>query len=317
DRALEYPARDLSFTFQGGEPLLAGLAFFQDFVETARARNGGRARLSFGVQTNGTLVDGDWAAFFAEHRFLVGLSIDGPERIHDRNRRGPGEGSFGRAMRAAEHLARAGAPINALTVVTARSSPDAGRIYRFLTKAGIGHQQYIPCLDPPGAPAGYAPSAAQYGAFLIELFDRWYDDTAAGRPISIRYFDNLIARFAGAPPEMCGMFGRCALQHVVEADGSVYPCDFYCLDEWKLGELSTHSFLDIESGEPARRFVEQSLIPDPACAACEWRALCLGGCRRDRDQGGFIGRNRLCEGYRAFFAHAAPRLSMLARRRRG
>ena len=134
----------------------------------------------------------------------------------------------------------------------------------------------------------------------------------AGHKKYPRFFDNLLLMLDRQPPEACGMLGVCGMQYVVEADGSVYPCDFYMLDDYRLGNLNTDSFQDLDQRREAIGFVEASRAPDPECRACRWLPLCRGGCRRDRDyyQDG-IGKNYYCEAYRQFFEYAYPRLEAL------
>ena len=149
---------------------------------------------------------------------------------------------------------------------------------------------------------------------MCRLFDLWYQDAVEQRAPSIRQFENYIEMLLGFLPEACGMTGVCGMQHVVEADGSVYPCDFYVLDGYRLGNLCTDSLEEINRRREALGFVQQSRAVDMACRSCPHFPLCRGGCRRYRpvEADGSLGRNTLCPGYREFFAYAAPRLKELA-----
>lgn len=317
-RALASATQSCTFSFQGGEPTLAGLVFFRRAVELARQYNKNRVQVCFSLQTNGMDLTPAWADFLAENRFLVGLSLDGVKETHDANRVTPqGEGTFQRVLRAAQLLESHGAAFNILTVVNRQTAPQVERIYRFYQRSRLGYLQFIPCLDPLGEAPGeqeYSLSPQEYGRFLCRLFDLWYQDAVGQRAPSIRQFENYIEMLLGFPPEACGMAGVCGMQHVVEADGSVYPCDFYALDGYRLGNLCTDSLEEINRRREALGFVQQSRAVHRACRDCLHFPLCRGGCRRYRpvEADGSLGRNTLCPGYREFFAYAAPRLKELA-----
>ena len=222
-------------------------------------------------------------------------------------------------LRAARLLEEAGADYNILTVVTEQLARHIRQVYAFYKKQGWRYQQYIPCLDPLEAPRGslpYSLTPARYGAFLEELFDLWCADLLAGDPVSIRYFDNLADLCRGYPPESCGLSGVCACQHVVEADGSVYPCDFYVLDAYRLGNILTEDFQELDQSPRLRTFVEDSLRRPEECESCSWLPFCGGGCRRERDP--VLGRAEspsvYCSAYRRFLPYALPRLRRLTQR---
>ena len=317
-RALASATQSCTFSFQGGEPTLAGLDFFRRAVELARQYNKNRVQVCFSLQTNGMDLTPAWADFLAENHFLVGLSLDGVKETHDANRVTPqGEGTFQRVLRAVQLLESHGAAFNILTVVNRQTAPQVERIYRFYQRSRLGYLQFIPCLDPLGEAPGeqdYSLSPQEYGRFLCRLFDLWYQDAVGQRAPSIRQFENYIEMLLGFPPEACGMAGVCGMQHVVEADGSVYPCDFYVLDGYRLGNLCTDSLEEINRRREALGFVQQSRAVHRACRDCPHFPLCRGGCRRYRavEADGSLGRNTLCPGYREFFAYAAPRLKELA-----
>ena len=317
-KALAFADGDCTFAFQGGEPTVAGLPFFERVVALQRQYNTKKVRVHNAIQTNGIAIDAAWAQFLAKNRFLTGVSLDGPRDIHDANRVDAREmGSFDRVMAAIGHLKAAGADFNILSVVTGWSARHAAKIHRFFRQEGFAYLQFIPCLDPFGEPPFSRPHSltpARYAVFLTTMFDLWKEDALRKTPVSIRWFDNLAGMLLGAPPEACGMSGRCSCQFVVESDGSVYPCDFYVLDEWKIGSILTDGFIEMRESEPARRFIEQSLPEDATCTQCEWRSLCRGGCRRYREPfvDGQPGLNLHCAAYRAFFAHALPGLRQVA-----
>lgn len=311
-RGIDYADHLASFTFQGGEPTVAGLSFFQRVVEEQerQLRESGKKnlRIQNAIQTNGYVMDEAWAGFFHQHDFLVGLSMDGPANVHDKNRvDSRGQGTFQTVMRAVELLEKYHVRYNILSVVTGQNALSAKRIYRFFAKQKFRYLQFIPCLEPVEKERGdesYHLSVQQYGDFLINIFDEWFADFKRGEYISIRQIDNWIFMLLGEPPEACNMNGRCSVQFVVEGDGSVYPCDFYVFDKWKLGNVKEHSFQEMEHSKKALQFVEKSLPVPQECQACRYRPLCRNGCRRDRvwtkDMG--AGKNYYCEAVYRFFS---------------
>ena len=315
EAGMEYAEHLCSFAFQGGEPTLRGLDFYRQVVELQKkhARPGGEIHNA--IQTNGLLVDEEWAKFFAGNHFLVGLSLDGPAELHNLNRLDPaGEGTFNRVLRAARLMEKHGVDFNILCVVTGRNARAVEKIYRFYRKQGFRWLQFIPCIEPMEQQRGeakYHLSAEGYGAFLIRLFDLWYEDLQRGEYISIRHLDNWLSILLGDRPEACNMAGLCSVQVVIEGDGGVYPCDFYVLDEWRMGTVGETPFAEMQQGEVARRFVEASLrVPEP-CRTCRWAGLCRNGCRRDRAvlPDGAIDINCYCEAFRMFFAQRERQLT--------
>lgn len=318
-KALSYAGGQCTFGFQGGEPTLRGLEFFRLAVEYQQRYNVNNVRIYNALQTNGLTLDSQWALFFKENGFLIGLSLDGGKALHDSLRRdSSGRGTFSRTIRAARLLESHGVDFNLLTVVTRQVAENITQVYRFFRREGLLYQQYIPCLDPLGEPRGssdYSLTPEAFGEFLKTLFDLWYQDVRAGRFIYIRYFENLLGMLAGRPPEHCGLSGRCSLQHVIEADGSIYPCDFYCLDEWKLGNILQEGFGSLDKSETAQRFLMESMAAPEGCDGCEYRFICRGGCRRDREPlspgSDSSQRNYFCPAYKEFFPYALPRLREL------
>lgn len=315
--AFDYASGPVTLSFQGGEPTLAGLDYFQRVVSLTDRYNTQKLPVSFALQTNGIVLDGQWAAFLSRHHFLVGLSLDGLPELHDRNRVFPdGSGSFDMVLEKVELLRQHKVEFNILTVVTRQTAGSIGHIYRYFQAKDLPYQQYIPCLDPLKEARGshdYSLTPKRYEHFLKTLFDNWYRDISNGVFVYNRYFENLVGMLLGRPPESCGMLGHCSQQNVVEADGSVYPCDFYVLDQYRLGNLCTDSFEDIQRSRQELGFIQASQQVDEKCRRCPWYSLCRGGCRRDREQpDGTLGLNYFCSAYQGFFSYAAPRLKQIA-----
>lgn len=301
----EYAEKICSFTFQGGEPTLAGLDFFRQFVACAEKYKSKNLEIRFALQTNGLTIDAEWAKFFAQNHFLIGISLDGPADLHNANRQDRAEkGTWGRVMNSIKLFRKYRVDFNVLCVVTGRNARCAEKIYRFYRKNDFRWIQFIPCLSPihdKGKKIPYQLSPREYGKFLIRLFDLWFDDLKNGNYISIRHFDNWMFLLLGESPEACNMTGRCSIQFVVEGDGSVYPCDFYVLDEWKMGNIKDCKFEEMKNGEIARRFVAESMKLPEDCKTCRWLALCRNGCKRERNIESNKMKTLYCESHKMFF----------------
>lgn len=314
EKAFSLNSPSYTFGFQGGEPTVAGLGFFKMFVRLVGEANQKGVPVTYTLQTNGTLIDAEWARFLKRENFLVGVSIDGPRVLHDTFRVGhDGSPSYRRVMAGVQKLRAEGVPINALCVVDALTANNVELVYNHLRDQGFDWVQFIPCLDPlEEAPGGHSwsLSPAAYGIFLRKAFDLWYEERNRGYPAHVRWFDNLIGMAMGYPPDSCSMAGRCEGYFTVEADGSVYPCDFYVLDQWRLGNVHTTDLMAMAQGKTARLFTTSSEYIDPACRTCFAYPLCRGGCRRDREP--FVeGKpvlNRYCQSYEEFFAYVGDRI---------
>lgn len=311
------PQGEITFSFQGGEPTLAGLDFFRHFMGQVEALCPRGGRVHYALQTNGLLLDADWADFLARHQVLVGISLDGTKDIHDGARLdASGKGTWNRVTAALHLLQQRGVQVNLLCVVGRAAARSPQKIYRNLKKLGIRHLQFIACLDPMqdergGQPWSLTPQA--YGRFLCELFDVYYQDWKDGDYTSIRLFDDYVHLAMGLPSGTCATSGSCGAYYVIEGDGSVYPCDFYALDEWKMGVIGQTPLAELAGCERARTFLQQGELKPDDCASCPWYQLCFGGCKRDWVRNGTRLENYLCPAFRTFFAYAAPRLSEMAR----
>jgi uncharacterized protein len=308
----------LSFAFQGGEPTLAGLDFFRSAVETVNGMNSRKLRICWSIQSNGMLIDSEWCRFFSENGFLVGISLDGPKDINDRNRYGTDErSSFSRVLQTLQMLKKYNVDTNILTVVTRDTPKNFLKIHDFFMKNGFDYQQYIPCLDPFGEKRGstdWSLDPRSMEEYLKKSFDIWYRDAVSGKMWYHRYFNNLLQILHGEMPEACGMAGRCSCQYVIEADGSVFPCDFYMIDEYKLGNLAEDDMDTIDRKRTEINFISDSLKITEKCKICRWYNLCMGGCRRDRDMfDGTLGQNYYCDAYSHFFEYSIERLSEIAK----
>lgn len=256
--------------------------------------------VQFCVQTNGTLLDDEWCDLFLEYGCLVGVSLDG-DREGNRYRVYPdGRSSFDDVFRGVQLLIRRRVPFNILSVLTAYGATHVRSSYRFFKQQGLRHLQYIPCLRPfaMDAPEDLFMTDDDYAAFLQQGFKLYANDALRGNPVSVRMFDNYLLLARGQNAEQCGMNGTCATQFVVEADGSTYPCDFYCTDDWYLGNICAGDFDGFFHSEKMVEFLKNSFQLPPACKTCRWFTLCRGGgCKRNR-----VGTD-YCRAYQTFFAN--------------
>ena len=316
-KALNEAEHYAAFAFQGGEPTMAGIDFFKTFVAFVHRYNVNGIKVSYALQTNGLLIDTQWAEFFKENKFLIGLSMDGTKDNHDYCRiDAAGKGTHNRAMAAMRVFTKYGVDVNILSVITRQFARHPDAAYNFYKKNGCRYLQFIPCLDDLNVLRGshdYSLDANDYGDFLCRMFDLWHTDFIKNDYVSIRIFDNYIHMLMGQPPESCAMAGACAAYALIEADGSVYPCDFYASDDYFLGNINECGFTELLHCESAKVFAESSRHVDAACLQCEFYFLCRGGCRRDRESAdGQLLLNHYCESYKQFFAHAMPRMHAIA-----
>ena len=308
------PGGFVQFTFQGGEPTLAGLDFFRRFLELEAQYRTRSITVGHAIQTNGLHLDEAWAQFLKKHGFLVGVSIDGSQTIHDAYRVDTaGNGTWDRVTGALALLDRYGVESNILCVVSSVVAKNPRKIYASLRRLGDHPIQFIPCLDPLEAPRGsekYSLKPDAYGKFLCSLFDCWYRDWKAGNYISIRTFDDYLRIFLRMAPSTCAASGACGSYLVVEGDGSLYPCDFYVLDEWKIGNIRKMSVEEALASPPSIRFVREGALRPEECRTCPYFPLCRGGCKRDWTE---LQKNYYCASFKAFFLYALPRLQEMAR----
>lgn len=309
----------VQYAFQGGEPSLRGIDFFKKAVEFQKKYNRKGLKVHNAFQTNGFAIDEEWCRFFVENNFLVGISVDGIKEVHDAYRHDKkGKETYERIVRATELMDRYGVEYNILTVVNQKTVENVDIIYNEYRKRGWKYQQYIACLDPLGEghqKTEYAISAEQYGTFLIRLFELWYRDWKKNRQPYIRQFDNYVGILLGCLPEACDQRGICGIQYVVEADGGAYPCDFYMLDKYRLGNFNENKMADMDEKRREIKFVERSGKLDPECGKCPHYYLCRGGCQRHRDliPDTEYYRNFLCEGYKMFFEKCSGKIMEIAK----
>jgi len=302
----------LGFSWQGGEPTLCGLDFFRRAVQYQQQFGRSGQTVANSLQTNGILLSEDWAKFFAEYKFLVGLSLDGPRDIHDYYRRSSdGRDSYPYAIRASQTMNRHGVEFNILAVVNQLTARNAARIYQHFRELGFNYMQFIPCIerDPQtGGPAPFSVSPEAYGDFLCALFDEWMKDFRDGWPtVSERMFDSLMHTYVGMPAPMCIFMEECGDYVVVEHTGDVYSCDFYVEPLCYLGNVLERDLALLAASEKQIAFGKRKRQRPEECESCRWLPHCYGGCLKDRFTiPATEGRDYFCSAYKQFFTHSEP-----------
>jgi uncharacterized protein len=308
--------RVASMVWQGGEPTLAGLPFFEKVVRLQAAHAAPGTAITNSLQTNGLLLDHAWGEFLRQYNWLVGVSLDGPGEVHDSLRRDRGgAGSFARVMRGIDVLRRHGVDFNILCVLGPHNVARAVDVLAFYRREGFTHVQFIPGMDfqasEPDKPPRYLITPEEYAAFLLQAFDAWYQDGAP--TLSVRTFDNFLQNYVGMGSDLCVHGDRCDAGIVVEYDGSAYPCDFYIHPAWKLGNVLEQPLRDLAQGHARRRFMAQKRPLPEVCSRCDWLPYCKSGCPRNRtstEDG--PAPDTFCASYTRFFEHADARLGRLA-----
>lgn len=314
-KILLYSEGSCTIAYQGGEPTLCGLPFFEKSIEFQKKYNVNNVQIHNALQTNGYQLNREWAEFFVKNNFLIGVSLDGGPKVHDYYRKSvDGTGTFMKIIENIGFLQKTGVEFNILSVVHGKSAPMIKKTYHFYRKNRLDFLQFIACLDPLGEQPGgqeYSLSPVAYGQFLIDLFDLWYKDLQQGTQPYIRQFENYIAILLGHMPESCDMCGTCGLQYVVEADGAVYPCDFYVIDQYRLGNFMADTVEQIDKKRMETGFIEVSLNKNDKCQKCRYAALCRGGCRRNR-QAEDDYHQLFCRSYQMFFNACLSRMVAIA-----
>lgn len=321
------PAQEVEFTWQGGEPTLAGLDFYQKALAWQKQFAGGKT-IRNSMQTNGVLIDDQWAEFLARNQFLVGLSVDGPAWLHDRYRKTRGGKSvFDKVVQAMAVMRKHRVEVNVLTVVNNATAEAPLEIYRFITEElGARYVQFIPAVEQrpvdekygellypqqTGTVTEWSVSGEQWGAFINTVFDYWVRRDV-GR-VYVQLFDSALAAWLGEKPSLCVMQSTCGFGLVVEQNGDIYSCDHYVYPEHRLGNLRSDNLAALAGGKQQRKFGMMKAQVSALCQQCEWRFACHGGCPKHRIR--LVGdrwHNHLCAGYKAMFSHMDPYMRFMA-----
>ena len=317
----------VSFAWQGGEPTLLGVEYFQKIV-TLQQRYAGGKRIQNAFQTNGVLLNDAWAALFRENDFLIGLSIDGPRQLHDAYRVDKGgQSTFDRVLRGMETLQRNGVEFNTLTTVHRGNADHPLEVYRFLRQYGSGYMQFIPIVeriahqatadglqlispDFAGAArvAPWSVEPRQFGRFLCTIFDEWVRNDV-GRCF-VQLFDVSLEMWTGREASLCIFRRQCGSALAIEHCGDVYSCDHFVYPQHRLGNIMESPLQSLVDSDQQRAFGEAKESTLPAyCRQCDVRFACNGECPKHRfgtTPDGETGLNYLCAGYKMFFHHIDP-----------
>lgn len=306
---LRLPLATYTFDWQGGEPTLMGLPFFKRAIQLQKQVAPPNATIQNAIQTNGTLINDDWATFLHDNHFLTGISIDGPAKLHNMFRKtADGRNSHEAVIKGLKALQRHDADVNALTLISAANQGAPVTVYNYLRELGVNYHQYIECVetDTHGKPLPYALKPGQWGDFLCAIFDEWFKNDIG--KVSVRLFDSIVSRLVTGAPTICPMNGNCCNYLVVEHDGSVYPCDFNVTPELKLGSIHTATFHELTTKQDYLAWGTQKQPKNNDCHGCKWLPLCMGDCPKNRRHA----TSFLCNDWKQFYQHTIQRFELLA-----
>ncbi len=323
---------EVSFAWQGGEPTLMGLDYFKKVVELQEKYSGGK-KVANAIQTNGTLLDKDWAVFLKKHEFLVGISIDGPAESHDLYRVDKrGNPTYDAVMRGLDLLKKYEVEFNTLTVVSRANEKHGLEVYRFLKEIGSGFMQFIPLVEREEASGEFAPppheakgrrqivspmsvGASAYGEFMVAIFDEWVRKDVGSKFVQL--FDVSLGIWVGQPAGLCLFARECGSALALEHSGDLYSCDHFVYPEYRLGNIMDDSIAGLAGNAKQAAFgkAKGSELPE-YCRSCEVRFACNGECPKNRFTNtldGKPGLNYLCPSYKRFFKHVDPAMKAMGR----
>ena len=313
DQALSHLDEDgeVTFAFQGGEPTVAGIDYFKAFCAYVDEVKKAKQKIHYALQSNAYVIDDEWCTFFHQYDFLIGVSLVGYKENQDYFRSNTGnKATYKTVMQAIHTLEKYEVRYNVLTVLSKQLAKHPNKLYEFYKKENIRYIQLIPCLaglDEEKNPFALTPQL--FASFYKAFYDCWLKEMQAGVYRSIGLFDNIIPMYADVPPQQCGLLGYCSIQFVVESDGSIYPCDFYVLDEYKGGNLMEMDLMDIANSAPMQGFVKEKKQMSPLCDTCPFVSICHGNCKRMNT---LYFDKQYC-GYQDFLKYAYPTMITIAK----
>lgn len=322
---------EITFAWQGGEPTLMGLEFFERVVELQQKHASPRQKIVNTLQTNGVLLDDRWCEFFRKQRFLIGLSIDGPAELHDRYRYDKqGNPTFAAVMRGLKLLKRHHVEFNVLVVVNRHNGDHGKRVYTYLRDNGVQFLQFIPIVERRGVGVHAEPPSdadgldslvssrsvrpEQFGGFLIAVFEEWIKRDVG--KVFVQIFDQALSAWMGQEPSLCIFRRECGKALAMEHNGDLYSCDHFVEPAYKLGNIHELPIVELASSEQQQQFGRDKSVTLPEyCKQCEVRFACNGECPKNRfieTPDGEAGLNYLCAGYRKFFNHIDSAMKTMA-----
>jgi uncharacterized protein len=317
-QVMQQSGDSVSIGWQGGEPALMGLDFYKRAIDLEMKYGHGQS-VGNGFQTNGTLLDREWAKFFKKYDWLIGLSLDGPQHIHDHYRFDKGNHVTWQTVRdKGVMLLDEGVAVNAMCCITDYSSDKADELYNYYKGLGITWMQFIPIVETDRADhstaASFSLDAGKYGNFLIRLFDLWLADFKDGQPTtSVRHFESVFYSYVGFEAPECSMMKECGPYVVIEHNGNVYSCDFFVEPHHRLGNIRHDRIIHMLNSKKQDDFGKAKTLLPQKCRMCKWNSKCFGGCTKDRIKDPADHRRpRFCKSYMMFFDHADNRLREMA-----
>lgn len=329
---LSQSGKEINFAWQGGEPTMAGLDFFRKAVRLQKKYNRGK-KITNAIQTNGILIDEEWCRFLVKHKFLVGLSLDGPEIIHDSYRKNKNGGpTFSRVYKTLTMFRRYGVEYNVLTTVNSQNCRQPLQVYNFLKESGVEFIQFIPIvereadslsaeqglkLSGPSAGnnvslTGWSADPDEYGNFLISIFKEWVRRDVG--KVFVMNFEWALSSAINGFSGVCHFAEICGNAGIIEHNGDIYSCDHFVYPEYKIGNILTDNPADVFSSEGQKDFgIDKKKGMNEDCRSCNVVSMCNGGCPKHRflsDPKGGNPRNYLCRGYKNFFSFLLPYIDL-------
>lgn len=318
---------EVTVAWQGGEPTLMGLEFFQRSIALVEKHKKQGQNITHTLQTNGTKLDDDWGGFLKQHNFLIGLSVDGPQPLHDTYRVDKrSRGSFEQVMQGWKILKNHQIDFNILCTVNAANGDQPLEVYRFFRdQLGAEFIQFIPIIERVNEDGSTLIQSGnqvtersvkpqQFGQFLIGVFDEWVRRDVG--KVFIQHFDAALANWVGVQPGVCIFAKTCGTALALEHNGDLYSCDHFVEPSYKLGNIQETQMIELIASEQQWQFGQAKFDTLPQyCHSCEVRFACNGGCPKNRfitTPTGEAGLNYLCAGYKAFFTHIDQPMRMMA-----
>lgn len=323
---------DVHFAWQGGEPTLLGVEFFERVVSLCK-KYGEQKRISHAFQTNGILLNTKWCEFLKQNEFLVGVSIDGPQDLHDYYRKTrSGKGTHAQVVAGIDLLKAHNIPFNTLTVINAKNSTHPLRVYQYLKSIGVEYMQFIPLVEreahhvqpnnlklvSPDEPFAdvtkWSVKSVDYGHFMTTIFDYWVENDVG--KIFVQMFDNTLAKWIGNNSGSCVTAETCGHAFAMESNGDLYNCDHFVYPEHKLGNIHNQTIETMNNSELAVNFgLAKKDKLNSYCLQCKYLKLCNGGCPKHRficTPMGQPNHNYFCEGYQLFFTYTEEIFNQMA-----
>ncbi|ELP2657192.1 anaerobic sulfatase maturase [Vibrio parahaemolyticus] len=309
---------EVTFGWQGGEPTMRGLPFFRQVVELQQRYARPGMRINNTLQTNGVLLNDEWGQFLHQAQFLVGISIDGDQALHDKYRKTcSGRGSYLPVLKGLRMLQKHQVEFNILTAVQSDNAQHGVRVYQHLKQLGAHFIQFIPIVEPvKGQRVSHrSVTGKQFGQFMIDVFELWRSNDIG--KVFVGHFDNALAMHIGIPSSSCVHATQCGDNIVLEHNGDVYSCDHFVYPDFQLGNIHNTVYSDLIATARQKAFAQRKVVGiEQHCVGCSQRALCNGACPAQRiDSNGELSaraKHYLCDGYFAFFSHIRPYLEAMS-----